>query len=120
MDEPLYLDTEATASKTSAPRSCHHSQRHSKELSCTGVSLPSSGVQSPPIFPGRVHYKERLVELVNHFRCDPVVLFSPAEMRAELQRWNVVVPSKSLDEPEPLYVHRLRLVSDAPAAPKTT
>ncbi|XP_056913239.1 E3 ubiquitin-protein ligase RNF31 isoform X1 [Takifugu flavidus] len=56
-----------------------------------------------------VHYKERLVELVNHFGCDPVVLFSPAEMRAELQRWNVVVPPPSLDEPERLYVHRLRL-----------
>lgn len=53
------------------------------------------------------------MELVNHFRCDPVVLFSPAEMRAELRRWNVAVPPKSLDEPEPLYLHRLRQVRDA-------
>lgn len=59
-----------------------------------------------------MHYKERLVELVNHLGCDPVVLFSPAEMRAELRRWNVAVPTRSLDEPEPLYLHRLRLVSD--------
>lgn len=54
------------------------------------------------------------MELANHFRCDPAVLFSPAEMRAELQRWKVEVPSRSPEEPAPLYLQRLRLVSHAP------
>ncbi|XP_038134005.1 E3 ubiquitin-protein ligase RNF31-like isoform X4 [Cyprinodon tularosa] len=58
------------------------------------------------------HYKERLVELINHWRVDPAVLFSPAEMIAELQRWNIAVPTRKLEEPEPVYAHRLRLVSD--------
>lgn len=58
------------------------------------------------------------MELVNRFGCDPVVLFSPAEMRAELQRWDVLVPTRGPDEPEPLYVRRLRLVSGA-RSPKT-
>uniref|UniRef100_A0A3Q3XF07 Uncharacterized protein n=1 Tax=Mola mola TaxID=94237 RepID=A0A3Q3XF07_MOLML len=57
----------------------------------------------------RVHYKERLVELINCFHGDPVVLFSTAEMKAELQRWNIAVPIRTPDEPEPLYAHRLRL-----------
>lgn len=68
--------------------------------------------QACPICCDRVHYKEHLVELINRFQCDPAVLFSPAEMTAELQRWNVAVPTKKPDEPEPLYAHRLRLVSD--------
>lgn len=71
-----------------------------------------SGVQSPPVSHGRLHYKEYLVELINRCRADPVVLFSPAEMMAELQRWHVSVPTRKPDEPEPLYEHRLRLVSD--------
>lgn len=117
MDEPLCLGTEATASKTSAPSPCPQ-PRPFQVYRCTGVpQAPPAGVQTPPILPGRVHYKERLVELVNHSGCDPVVLFSPAEMRAELQRWNVLVPTQSPDEPEPLYVRRLRLVSGA-AAPR--
>lgn len=52
------------------------------------------------------------MELINRLGCDPVVVFSPAEMRAELQRWNQAVPSRGPQEPEPLYVQRLRLVSD--------
>lgn len=57
----------------------------------------------------QLHYKERLVELINRCRADPVVLFSPGEMVAELQRWHVAVPTRKPEEPEPLYAHRLRL-----------
>ncbi|XP_042339247.1 E3 ubiquitin-protein ligase RNF31-like [Plectropomus leopardus] len=57
----------------------------------------------------QMHYKERLVELINRCRADPVVLFSPAEMKAELQRWNVATPTRKPEEQEPLYIHRLRL-----------
>lgn len=66
---------------------------------------------SPPACPGRVHYKERLVELINGLGCDPALLMSPAEMRAELQRWNQDVPARGPEEAEPQYEHRLRLVS---------
>lgn len=52
------------------------------------------------------------MELINCFHGDPVVLFSTAEMKAELQRWNVAVPVRTPDEPEQLYAHRLRVVSD--------
>ncbi|KAL3989223.1 hypothetical protein ACER0C_013541 [Sarotherodon galilaeus] len=55
------------------------------------------------------HYKERLVELINRCRADPAVLFSLAEIKAELQRWHVTVPTRKPDEPEPLYTHRLRM-----------
>ncbi|XP_068565391.1 E3 ubiquitin-protein ligase RNF31 [Cebidichthys violaceus] len=57
----------------------------------------------------QLHYKERLVELINRYRADPAVLFSSAEMMAELQRWHVAMPTKKPEEPEPLYTHRLRL-----------
>ncbi|KAG7219153.1 hypothetical protein INR49_006312 [Caranx melampygus] len=59
----------------------------------------------------QLHYKERLVELINRCRADPAVLFNPAEMIAELKRWHVAVPTRKPDESEPLYAHRLRLVS---------
>lgn len=55
------------------------------------------------------HYKERLVELINRCHADPAVLFSPAEMKAELQRWHFAVPTRRADEPESLYAQRLRL-----------
>ncbi|TDH06401.1 hypothetical protein EPR50_G00133120 [Perca flavescens] len=57
----------------------------------------------------QVHYKERLVELINRCHADPAVLFSVAEMKAELQRWNIVMPTRKPEEPEPLYAHRLRM-----------
>ena len=50
--------------------------------------------------------------LINRCCADPAVLFSPAEMMVELQRWCVTVPTRKPDEPEPLYAHRLRLVGD--------
>ncbi|XP_047224334.1 E3 ubiquitin-protein ligase RNF31 isoform X3 [Girardinichthys multiradiatus] len=56
------------------------------------------------------HYKERLVELINRCCADPALLFTPAEMIAELQRWNVAVPIRRPEEPDLLYAHRLRLV----------
>ncbi|XP_074545545.1 E3 ubiquitin-protein ligase RNF31 isoform X2 [Halichoeres trimaculatus] len=67
------------------------------------------GRPAPPEFRGycQSHYKERLVELINRCRCDPAVLFSPAEMKAELQRWHVAMPTKKPDEPEQVYAHRL-------------
>uniref|UniRef100_A0A3B5MQT8 Uncharacterized protein n=1 Tax=Xiphophorus couchianus TaxID=32473 RepID=A0A3B5MQT8_9TELE len=61
----------------------------------------------------QAHYKERLVEQINRCGADPAVLFSPAEVIAELRRWSVVVPTRKPEEPEPLYAHRLRLVSDS-------
>uniref|UniRef100_H3CBN0 RING-type domain-containing protein n=1 Tax=Tetraodon nigroviridis TaxID=99883 RepID=H3CBN0_TETNG len=69
------------------------------------------GRAAPPQHRGycQQHYKERLVELVNRRGCDPVVVLSPAEMRAELQRWNQKVPTRGPQEAEPLYEHRLRL-----------
>ena len=88
-----YLNTEASAIQTSVPSN----------------RLPET---SPLICSVRAHYKERLVELINRCHGDPAVLFSPAEMRAELQRWNVAVPTRKPDEPEVLYAHRLRMVSD--------
>uniref|UniRef100_A0AAQ4P7I1 Uncharacterized protein n=1 Tax=Gasterosteus aculeatus aculeatus TaxID=481459 RepID=A0AAQ4P7I1_GASAC len=59
----------------------------------------------------QLHYKESLVELINRCRADPGVLFSQAEIIAELQRWHVAMPTKEPEEPESLYTHRLRLVS---------
>uniref|UniRef100_A0A3B4YIK5 Si:dkey-181m9.8 n=1 Tax=Seriola lalandi dorsalis TaxID=1841481 RepID=A0A3B4YIK5_SERLL len=59
----------------------------------------------------QLHYKERLVELINRCRADPAVLFSLTEIMAELQRWHVAMPTRKPDEPEPLYAQRLRLVS---------
>ncbi|XP_072219236.1 E3 ubiquitin-protein ligase RNF31 isoform X2 [Leuresthes tenuis] len=58
----------------------------------------------------QLHYKEHLVGLINRCGADPAVLFSPAEMMVELQRWCVTVPTRKPDEPEPLYAHRLRLM----------
>ncbi|XP_074505872.1 E3 ubiquitin-protein ligase RNF31 [Sebastes fasciatus] len=58
---------------------------------------------------GRLHYKERLVELINRCRADPAVMFSLAEMMMELQRWHIATPTRKPEEPEPLYAHRLRL-----------
>lgn len=55
------------------------------------------------------HYKERLVELINRCRADPAVLFSLAEIKAELQRWHITMPTRDPNEPEPLFTHRLRL-----------
>nr|XP_020465906.1 E3 ubiquitin-protein ligase RNF31-like isoform X2 [Monopterus albus] len=55
------------------------------------------------------HYKERLVDLINRCQADPAILFSLAEMTAELQRWNIAVPTRKPDEPEPLYARRLRM-----------
>lgn len=69
-------------------------------------------LEAPPLSPDRSHYKERLVELINRYRADPAVLFSLAEIKVELQRWHVAVPTRKPEEPEPLYTHRLRMVSD--------
>lgn len=52
------------------------------------------------------------MEQLNRCGADPAVLFSPAEVIAELRRWSVIVPTRKPEEPEPLYAHRLRLVSD--------
>lgn len=87
-------NTEDTASKTSFPSW--------PERVCFAWS--------PLISSDRLHYKERLVELINHCHADPAVLFSLAEMTAELQRWHVAVPTREPDEPDVLYSHRLRLV----------
>ncbi|XP_034039053.1 E3 ubiquitin-protein ligase RNF31 isoform X2 [Thalassophryne amazonica] len=57
----------------------------------------------------QLHYKEYLVELINRCRADPAVLFTSAEMVAELRRWQLPVPARKPEEPEPLYMHRLRL-----------
>lgn len=51
------------------------------------------------------------MELINRLGCDPVVVFSPAEVRAELQRWNQEAPPRGEEEAEPEYLQRLRLVS---------
>ncbi|KAM3605454.1 uncharacterized protein V6R79_025843 [Siganus canaliculatus] len=70
------------------------------------------GQPAPPECRGycQAHYKERLVELINRCYGDPAVLFSPAEMKAELQRWHVAVPARKPDEPEQLYAQRLRMI----------
>ncbi|XP_030016247.1 E3 ubiquitin-protein ligase RNF31-like isoform X1 [Sphaeramia orbicularis] len=70
------------------------------------------GRPAPPTFRGycQIHYKERLVELINRCRADPVMLFSTEEMVVELQRWNVTVPMRRPDESEPKYTDRLRMV----------
>lgn len=115
MDKLLCRNTGATASKTAAPsdgQADPSSGCHTEGFTWTGVFVSSSGVQCPPVCFGRVHYKERLVELINRCGCDPAVLFSAAEMKAELQRWNIGVPTRQPDEPEALYAHRLRIVSD--------
>lgn len=52
--------------------------------------------------------------LINRCGGDPVVLFSAAEARAELQRWLVPVPDRKLEEAEPLYTQRLRQVRSEP------
>lgn len=51
------------------------------------------------------------MELINRLGCDPMVVFSPAEVRAELQRWNQEAPPRGQEEAEPEYLQRLRLVS---------
>ncbi|XP_058510116.1 E3 ubiquitin-protein ligase RNF31 isoform X2 [Solea solea] len=72
------------------------------------------GKLAPPEHRGycQSHYKERLVELINCNHADPAVLFSVDEMMSELQRWCVAVPTRKPDEPEQLYVQRLRRVSE--------
>ncbi|XP_067109296.1 E3 ubiquitin-protein ligase lubel [Osmerus mordax] len=57
-----------------------------------------------------LHYKEYLVEIINRSQADPAVLFDAAEIVTELQRWHVPVPQRKPQEPEPLYIHRLRLI----------
>lgn len=51
------------------------------------------------------------MELINHYGCDPAVLFTGAEIRAELQRWGVAVPTRLQNEAEALYGRRLQMVS---------
>nr|XP_046264163.1 E3 ubiquitin-protein ligase RNF31 isoform X2 [Scatophagus argus] len=77
---------------------------------CSRLEEPC-GRPAQPEYGGycQVHYKERLVELINRCCGDPAVLFSPAEMKTELQRWNIAVPTRKPDEPEVLYAHRLRM-----------
>ncbi|KAJ8011103.1 hypothetical protein DPEC_G00054710 [Dallia pectoralis] len=57
-----------------------------------------------------LHYKERLVELINVRHADPAVLYDMAEMLAELQRWHIPVPPKNPKEPEELHIQRLRQI----------
>ncbi|XP_028297196.1 E3 ubiquitin-protein ligase RNF31 isoform X2 [Gouania willdenowi] len=58
----------------------------------------------------QLHYKERLVELLKRCCADPAVLFTEAELVAELRRWHVSVPIREPDEPEPVYTGRLHTV----------
>lgn len=51
------------------------------------------------------------MELINHYGCDPAVLFTGAEIRAELQRWGVAIPTRQQNEAEALYGRRLQMVS---------
>ncbi|KAM6919148.1 E3 ubiquitin-protein ligase RNF31-like [Xenentodon cancila] len=76
-----------------------------------GIWDEPCGQPAQPEYRGycQMHYKERLVELINRCCGDPAVLYTPAEMAAELQRWHVAVPTRKPDEPEPLYMHRLCL-----------
>ncbi|XP_031175036.1 E3 ubiquitin-protein ligase RNF31 isoform X2 [Sander lucioperca] len=95
------------------------SSAHISQTVCLILELRDDGSRSeepcgrpaPPEYRGhcQVHYKERLVELINRCRADPAVLFSVAEMKAELQRWNTAMPTRKPEEPEPLYAHRLRM-----------
>ncbi|XP_047445804.1 E3 ubiquitin-protein ligase RNF31 isoform X2 [Mugil cephalus] len=57
----------------------------------------------------QLHYKERLVELINRCRADPAVLFCLDEIKAELQRWSVAMPTRKPEEGEAVYLRRLRL-----------
>ncbi|KAL0966901.1 hypothetical protein UPYG_G00302010 [Umbra pygmaea] len=57
-----------------------------------------------------LHYKECLVELINRNHADPVVLYDVGEMVAELQRWHFPVPQKNPEEPEALYIQKLRQI----------
>ncbi|KAL7851635.1 hypothetical protein AOLI_G00219910 [Acnodon oligacanthus] len=57
-----------------------------------------------------LHYKECLVELINHNGLDPVVLFEESELRAELDRWKVPIPDKHPHESERLYNEHLRQI----------
>ncbi|KAI9540676.1 hypothetical protein NQZ68_038726 [Dissostichus eleginoides] len=68
------------------------------------------GRAAPPQYRGycESHFKECLVQLINRCRGDPAVLFSVAEMGAELQRWGVAVPTRRAEEAEPEYTERLR------------
>lgn len=50
------------------------------------------------------------MELINHYGCDPAVLFTGAEIMAELQRWGVDVPNRQQNEAEALYGRRLQMV----------
>ncbi|KAG7455400.1 hypothetical protein MATL_G00256280 [Megalops atlanticus] len=86
------------------------------------------GKRAPTEYSGycEQHYKECLVELINQNRLDPVVLFSKAEMVAELQRWRIPVPQSQPQEPEAQYLQRLRQavrqirLSTQPALVETT
>uniref|UniRef100_A0A3Q0R4P5 Si:dkey-181m9.8 n=1 Tax=Amphilophus citrinellus TaxID=61819 RepID=A0A3Q0R4P5_AMPCI len=99
----LLLHVRPSRSTSGVPKCC--------VVSIEQVEEPCGQPASPPS-PGRSHYKERLVELINRCRADPAVLFSLAEIKAELQRWHITMPTRNPNEPEPLFTHRLRLVSD--------
>uniref|UniRef100_A0A3B4Y4N1 Si:dkey-181m9.8 n=1 Tax=Seriola lalandi dorsalis TaxID=1841481 RepID=A0A3B4Y4N1_SERLL len=92
------------------PRDCLY---HLRDWSVTRLHLllqEPCGQPALPEYRGYcLHYKERLVELINRCRADPAVLFSLTEIMAELQRWHVAMPTRKPDEPEPLYAQRLRL-----------
>uniref|UniRef100_A0A3Q0R5N5 Si:dkey-181m9.8 n=1 Tax=Amphilophus citrinellus TaxID=61819 RepID=A0A3Q0R5N5_AMPCI len=102
----LLLHVRPSRSTSGVPKCCVVSIEQVCCVSCLSITecLP----------PGwnRSHYKERLVELINRCRADPAVLFSLAEIKAELQRWHITMPTRNPNEPEPLFTHRLRLVSD--------
>lgn len=104
VDNLLLLNTEDSASKALDPCLSDHRGLW------TGGLLSVSGVST--VCASRRHYKEKMVELINRSGADPAVLFSPSEMVSELQRWQVPVPPRTCEEPELLYAHRLRLVSD--------
>lgn len=74
-----------------------------QEVPCGQAALPEHGGYC------QVHYKEHLVELINHYGCDPAMLFTSAEIRAELQRWGVAVPTRQPEEAVALYGRRLQM-----------
>ncbi|XP_029109576.1 uncharacterized protein LOC108937533 isoform X1 [Scleropages formosus] len=82
-----------------------HRESSSQKEECCGKA-------APPEYGGycMLHYKECLVELINKNRLDPAELYNRAEMEAELQRWKIAVPRACPQEPEEVYLQRLRQV----------
>ncbi|XP_075069817.1 E3 ubiquitin-protein ligase RNF31-like isoform X2 [Mixophyes fleayi] len=57
-----------------------------------------------------VDHKELLVRIINANSLDSVDLYTEAEMKVELQRWNITIPENSGDDSQETYLQKLKMI----------